>query len=155
MEFDLRKGSSFFFLLVIYPLAIMLIGAFFLFQEFYKSSFEKIFLQLLIWILIAAILYFFMVRVYYKSKYVISKRTLVCITGWYKKSIDIESIRMIKESKYPSAGFKQALSWDGISIYYGAGYSNFISPEKQELFVNKLKEINPKIKFMNRAKELS
>ena len=60
--------------------------------------------------------------------------------GMNRGEIPITQIRSIEQSRYPAAGNRPALDFNGLQIVYGEGYSIFISPESKEEFMKLLRD---------------
>ena len=111
------------------------------------QSVEGLFLKL-IWIALSCLVVYLLWRgglSFLKTTYSIDKGKLSYRYGIIKGVIAIDQIKSIKQSSYPSAGNRPALDLTGLDIRYGEGYSLFLSPEREDEFVHRLKEQNAKI----------
>ncbi|MUP46487.1 hypothetical protein E0K83_12140 [Gramella sp. BOM4] len=96
-------------------------------------------LTLLFWILMS-------------TKYVLSDKYLFYQSGPIRGNIEIAKIREIIVGKSLWAGLKPALARKGLIIKYNKYDEIYISPESNELFVQKIKEINPGINIIQENK---
>ncbi|AWM12426.1 hypothetical protein DI487_00060 [Flavobacterium sediminis] len=80
-----------------------------------------------------------------KTEYKIIDQTLFCTCGPIKKEINIKEITKISHHSGTIVPvlLKLSLNSEGIIINYGKLNELYISPENQDLFLLKLKEINP------------
>ena len=67
--------------------------------------------------------------------------------AFLKGSIPIESINELIVGKTMWVGFKPATARKGIIVKYGKMDTIYISPDSNEAFVKKIKELNPEIKI--------
>ena len=86
--------------------------------------------------------------IWFGTYYQLSKDKLVAASGpfvWNIKIIDIDFIRL--NQKTFGGMYKATLSMKGIEIRYNKDRSLFISPIQQEIFIERLKELNTKIEI--------
>ena len=81
------------------------------------------------------------------TKYSIKENDLYYCSGPIRVKIDIQSIRKIKHQKglYNECFLKPSLDYNGLYIYYNKFDDIYLSPKDQDVFVNYLLKINPKI----------
>lgn len=149
MEFDLRRSPLFF---VIYVGMYIPIFIFVIIQVVLdaKTIGSEWVVLAGVFLVVIVLIYFISIRPYYAAKYVIKNGILLCQGSWYKPSIDINLMKTISKSSYPTSsiisGF--ALSKKGIKVNYGAGYTIFLTPLNQRAFIEALIKINPQIKYI-------
>lgn len=85
-------------------------------------------------------------RLYRNLSYTITNDTFKYSFGISSGTIKVSSIKSISTGRYPAAGNRPALDFNGIKLIYGEGYTIFVAPEQQAEFIQHLKEINPNIK---------
>lgn len=76
---------------------------------------------------------------------------LICKTVFYKKKIEIDSIRKIEKSNSLGSIYKIATAFHGLTIHYNKFDDIFISPENHLEFCKLLNEQNPSIQFIPEA----
>ena len=104
-------------------------------------AYEKVWLGLAIILLVVA----FIVHMFVTTYYQIDNRTLKIRCGFFfKKSINIDTIKEIKETRNPISS--PATSLDRIVIIYNKFDAVIISPRDKEGFINYLTSINSSIK---------
>lgn len=95
-------------------------------------------------ILIIVIAY--LLWMWFDTYYVITEYSLVYKSALLKGSIKISSIHEIVKNKSQYSGVKVTLSnKGGLIIRYNSWDDIYIAPKNPELFISKLKEINPNI----------
>lgn len=104
-------------------------------------AYEEVWLGLVIILLVVA----FIVHMFATTYYQIDNETLKIHCGFFfDKSIDIGTIKEIKETRNPISS--PATSLDRILISYNKFDTVIISPRDKEGFINYLTSINPSIK---------
>ena len=98
-----------------------------------------------IWLLLGLLFYFIVRSTYYTF---VDDNTLVCQTMiFFKKRIDISSIRKFEKANGFYAGWKMSTSWKCIVMHYNTYEELLISPENEELFIAEVERrkalINP------------
>ncbi len=91
----------------------------------------------------------FLLWIWFKTNYTFQGDDLVCHAGPFNANIKISSIKEIDLRKKMWTGFRPALDFKGIVIYYEKYNEIFISPKDLEGFLSVLKRINPTIKIIN------
>ncbi|MEM8524303.1 MAG: PH domain-containing protein [Bacteroidota bacterium] len=99
-------------------------------------------------ILLTLIVCWLMIDAYRNTVYIIDGNYLVYQISFWKKTIPISDIWLIKASTYPSAGYRPALDWNGLKIVYGKDRVVFVSPASQSKFIASLKRKNEAIEVM-------
>lgn len=79
------------------------------------------------------------------THYKIKNDQLICKSGFFKKKINLGSIKKIQMGKTMWAGFKMATALKGLIIYYNTYDDIYISPKNQKKFIAELLKINPEI----------
>lgn len=149
MRFKLKKDKTFFVFLVLFPVAIAIYTMALITRQ--PRNLEPINVMVLgfILLMITCFIYFLCIKTYYDNYYIIQNNKLICKIGLSKKIISIDSVKSISKDTYPVAGIKPALSYNGITIKYDAGYSMFISPKEEEHFISELRAHNSRIEIFN------
>ncbi|PAD13044.1 PH domain-containing protein [Shouchella clausii] len=83
--------------------------------------------------------------IFFRTKYVLKpdSRTIVVVFGFYKKTININTINAMRCTKDFFAS--PALSSNKIEIEYSHSNLIRISPKEKQLFIEQVKKINPDI----------
>lgn len=147
--YELKRSSFFFILMVVTPIALLIFLVAILFPSFTELNLIGNLILASGLILAALILYTFLIKPYYHSKYIIDEKMLICKMGRFENKVNIDQINYVLEGNLPSAGIRPALHTKGIIINYGNGYSIFLSPQNQADFIATLMTINSNIKFHN------
>jgi len=143
MKFRAKKDILFQF--ITYGLTVLLLG-FYLFRIFSEGVLNyKFLLSDLVMILILIPL----IWAQFSTKYELTEKELIYQSGPIKGKIEIERIREIIKGKSLWVGLKPAIARKGLIIKYDKYDEIYISPESNEMFVNKIREINPKINVVN------
>ena len=79
------------------------------------------------------------------TSFLIKENVLVCRMLFFKKTIDISSIRSIENSNGLYVGWKMNTAWHCIVIKYNKYDELLISPMNEKQFVNTLIQLNPEI----------
>lgn len=86
-----------------------------------------------IWLLLGLLFYFIVRSTNYTF---VDDKTLICQTMiFFKKRIDISSIRKFEKANGLYAGWKMSTSWNCLVIHYNKNEELLISPENEELFI--------------------
>ena len=85
--------------------------------------------------------------IYFGTEYELTKSELIYKSGPIKGKINIEEITEIKKNKTLWSGLKPATSRNGLIIKYRKFEEIYISPETNDIFINKILEINKSIKI--------
>ena len=101
--------------------------------------------EVTIFLLVAGILFLFILSITLKTHYIFDPTALICQSGIIKKQIEYSEIKKVTTKTTLFVGFKLSLSIKGIVIHYGKYEEIFISPQEQEKFLEMLKEKNPTI----------
>lgn len=80
----------------------------------------------------------FMLHLVFTTYYTFEGDQLICRAGFFRKEIDIASIRKIETGSQWYAGWKMALALKGIIVHYGRWDDVLISPEDQDAFIAEL-----------------
>jgi hypothetical protein len=85
------------------------------------------------------------------TKYNIIEDILYYYSGPFRGKININSIRKIEHHSglIVPVTYKPALDTKGLIIHYNSFDDIYISPKKQEIFIQELLKINPNIKVVN------
>ena len=89
----------------------------------------------------------FILWILHGTNYELTQEHLKYRAAFLKGSIPIESINELIVGKTMWVGFKPATARKGIIVKYGKMDTIYISPESNEAFVKKIKELNPEIKI--------
>ncbi len=98
------------------------------------------------WIIFAiiGILSAFITHLFMMTAYSIHDQRLLIKAGFvFKKTLDISSITLIRESRNLLSS--PAASLDRLEIHYDEGSLIVVSPKEKKAFINALKAINPRI----------
>ena len=143
MKFRAKKDIL--FQSLTYGLTILFL-AFYLYRVFSEGiSNYKFLLSDLVMVLILIPLFW----AQFSTKYELTEKDLIYQSGPIKGRIEIEKIFEIIKGKSLWVGMKPAIARKGLIIKYNKYDEIYISPESNELFVNKIKEINPKINIVS------
>ena len=143
MKFRAKKDILFQF--ITYGLTILFLG-FYLYRIFSEGILNyKFLLSDLVMILILIPL----IWAQFSTKYELTEKELIYQSGPIKGKIEVERIREIIKGKSLWVGLKPAIARKGLIIKYDKYDEIYISPESNEMFVNKIREINPKINVVN------
>ncbi|WP_405199162.1 PH domain-containing protein [Christiangramia sp. LLG6405-1] len=143
MKFRAKKDILFQF--ITYGLTVLSLG-FYLFRIFSEGVLNyKFLLSDLVMILILIPL----IWAQFSTKYELTEKELIYQSGPIKGKIEIERIREIIKGKSLWVGLKPAIARKGLIIKYDKYDEIYISPESNEMFVNKIRKINPKINVVN------
>ncbi|MCP9201263.1 PH domain-containing protein [Gramella sp. GC03-9] len=146
MKFKAKKGTL--FLAITFGLTGLFL-VFISYRIFSESSFNyEFFPSDLVLILVLILLFWILMS----TKYELSDKYLFYQSGPIKGKIEIDKIREIIVGKSLWAGLKPALATKGLIIKYNKYDEIYISPESNELFVQKIKEINPGINIIEENK---
>ncbi|MEO5776019.1 MAG: PH domain-containing protein [Flavobacterium sp.] len=140
MKFKSRKDNFFkFFVLGLSGLfiAIILIQIF-----FQREKFEFIFTAILMVMLIGLLFW-----LYFGTEYELSETELKYKSGPIRGKIKIEEITEIMKAKTLWSGLKPATARNGLILKYRKFEVIYISPETNDIFINKILEINNNIKI--------
>jgi hypothetical protein len=86
------------------------------------------------------------------TNYTFKQNVLYCRSAIFHKSLPYSSIRKIEVGTKLYAGLKFSTSLQGLIIHYNKFDNLFISPENQELFIEKLVTLNPSITIIRKEK---
>lgn len=91
---------------------------------------------------------FFILYLYFNTKYIVDEMTLVIRAGFFVHvSISIPDIERICATRNPLSA--PAFSLDRIQLFYGKSKSVIISPQLKSIFVGHLQELNPRVTYIN------
>jgi len=98
-----------------------------------------------VWFLLGLFFYFIVKSTHYTF---MDDETLVCQTMYFfKKRINVKSIRKFEKSNGFYAGWKMSTSWNCLIMHYDTYEELLISPENEELFIAEVQRrkalINP------------
>lgn len=96
-------------------------------------------------ILLAVGLILFIGSIWFRTRYIIQGEKLIVQSGLIKQSIEIQKITSIRETK--SILSAPALSIERLEINYHPYETGQISPRERDLFLEKIREINPDIQL--------
>jgi len=86
--------------------------------------------------------------IWFGTYYQLSKDKLVAASGPFVWNIKIRDIDFIRLNQNTFGGmYKATLSMNGMEIRYNKRRSLFISPIQQEIFIQRLRELNTKIEI--------
>ncbi len=85
----------------------------------------------------------------FSTKYELTDQELIYQSGPIKGKIEIKRIREIIKGKSLWVGLKPAIARKGLIIKYNKYDEIYISPEYNEIFIDKIKEINPNINLVD------
>ncbi len=85
--------------------------------------------------------------IYFGTNYELSKDGLIYKSGPFNGKISINRIKEVVVSKTLWVGFRPATSRKGLILKYDLYNEIYISPKNNKLFVEKLLELNSKIKI--------
>lgn len=143
MKFTAKKDTLFQF--ITYGLTILFLG-FYIYRIFSEGFLNYKFLPSdLVMILILIPLYW----AQFSTKYELTEKELIYQSGPIKGKIEVERIRKVIKGKTLWVGLKPVIARKGLIIKYNKYDDIYISPESNEIFVNKIREINPKINVVN------
>ena len=142
MKFRAKKDIL--FQVIIYGLTALFLSFFF------YNIFTKGFLHysLILTNLVVILVLIPLIWAQLSTNYELTDQDLLYQSGPIKGKIEIKRIREIIKNKSLWVGFKPAIARKGLIIKYDKYEEIYISPDSNEEFVNKIKEINPKIKIV-------
>ena len=114
-----------------------------LFQVFLEKWDNSLIIVYIIMIVTIGLLFW----IYFGTEYELTKSELIYKSGPIKGKINIEEITEIKKNKTLWSGLKPATSRNGLIIKYRKFEEIYISPETNDIFINKILEINKSIKI--------
>ncbi|TRO66828.1 PH domain-containing protein [Christiangramia sabulilitoris] len=142
MKFKAKKDIL--FQIMTYGSAVLFLG-FLMYRIFSEGIlYYKFLLTDLTMVLILALLFW----IQFSTKYELTEKTLIYQSGPIKGKIEIERIHEIIKNKTLWVGLKPAMARKGLIIKYDKYDEIYISPESNEIFVDKIVEINPEIKVI-------
>ena len=118
-------------------------AAIILFQAFMKKWDEGLIIVNIIMISTIG----FLLWIYFGTEYELTKTELKYKSGPIKGKIIIDEITEIIKNKTMWSGLKPATSRNGLIIKYKKFEEIYISPESNDIFINKILEINKSIKI--------
>lgn len=89
----------------------------------------------------------YLLWMWFDTYYVVEKDEFFYKSALLKGSIKIDSITEIVKNKTQFSGIKASISTKGLIIKYNRWDDVYISPKDQQLFIDKLKAINPGIQI--------
>ncbi|WP_235973605.1 PH domain-containing protein [Peribacillus faecalis] len=93
------------------------------------------------------VIIYFLGTVWFNTRYKIEKSNLKVSCGHFKKSIDIQEIKSIRNTK--NIFTAPSLSFNRIEIRYGNYESIQVSPVDRQAFISELGKVNPNIELDN------
>ncbi len=108
--------------------------------------------ELWIYHIINAAVLIFLLWMWFDTSYWLSVSELKFRSGPWKGSIEVSQIFEIQENKYLWVGYRPALATGGLIIRYNKYDEIYISPQRQDEFVEKLMSYNPTIKVITNHK---
>ncbi|HIB37557.1 PH domain-containing protein [Mesonia sp.] len=87
--------------------------------------------------------------IYFQTYYQLSPSKLIYKSGPLKGEIEIKSIREIEKEKTLWSGLKPATARKGLIIKYNRFDEIYISPLDNNIFIEKILELNPNIKIVD------
>jgi hypothetical protein len=97
--------------------------------------------------IISGLVIFLLLWIWFGTYYQLAKDKLVAAIGPFVWNIKIGDIDFIRLNQKTFGGMRATLSMNGIEIRYNKHRSLFISPRQQEIFIERLKELNSKIEI--------
>jgi hypothetical protein len=140
MKFESRKGKWVNLLLAIVVGSLIFPVAFILVKK-------GISIEILIVSAFSLITFYLITNMYFNTYYEIRNKDIYMKSGVFSCSVPIEKIKKIEHTSYILSGFKPALDFNGIVIYYGFD-EVYISPKNQEEFIQSILKINSKIEVV-------
>lgn len=138
MKFEAKKEVAFIMPLLIPATIALVVSLYFVI----KSESIIALVGLLLSLALCYGIYYFWTHTYYEIK----SEKLHYYSISFKGSVPINKIKRVENTDYPAAGNRPALSFTGITIFYGAGNELFISPKDADLLLTQLKAVNKRIK---------
>lgn len=142
MKFKAKKGTL--FLAITFGLTGLFL-VFICYRIFSEGTFNYEFILSDLLLILILILLFWILE---SIKYELSDKYLFYQSGPIKGKIEIDRIREIIVGRSLWAGLKPALARKGLIFKYNKYDEIYISPESNDLFVQKIKEINPGINII-------
>ncbi|MBI1184838.1 hypothetical protein GC194_11225 [bacterium] len=90
----------------------------------------------------------FLLWIWLKTEYIIDGDQLKCQAGPFTAKFAVSDIKKVDMSKRMWSGYRPALSFDGMVVYYHKYDEIFISPKDKEGFLSVLKRMNPTIEIV-------
>ncbi|MGY5847402.1 PH domain-containing protein [Salegentibacter sp. HM20] len=146
MRFEAKKGIL--FQVITYSLTGLIVGIIF-YRILKGEALTSVFL------LPDLVMLLFLIPLYWallSTNYELTDKFFLYRSGPLKGKIEIDKIREIVVGKTLWVGLKPALAKKGLIIKYNKYDEIYISPESNESFVQKIREINPGINIIQDKK---
>lgn len=143
-KYAVRKSSSFGYVLLFCCIVIgfVAIGLPFLTRDSLNAN------GLLISIIFALIPVGLFIWIWINTYYIIDNEILIAKSGPIVWKVPIKEISMVRLNQKTIGGtWKPTLSWNCIEIKYKKYRSIFITPERQDDFISRLKQVNSQIEI--------
>lgn len=93
----------------------------------------------------------FIIHMYLNTNYTIENNDLIIRCGFYKKKLNISTIRKAEDTNNILSS--PALSLDRLELFYNGYDSVIISPKNKAVFVAHLQKINPDVVYKQKHKK--
>jgi hypothetical protein len=133
MLFKTKKDYTLFF---VFLFVFFLYLGISIFSIIYDNDYSVIWVFSIVLILLAS----FFISIYKTTYFRLEEDYLFCKSLVFTKEISYSSIRKIERQKGIYAGIKFSTAWKGIIVHYNKYDELLISPENEELFLEKITE---------------
>ncbi|MFM7668865.1 MAG: PH domain-containing protein [Bacteroidota bacterium] len=132
----LFKTKKDFTLLFVFLFVFILYSIISIFSIVYENDYS------VIWAfsVVLTILAFLFISIYKTTYFRLDEDVLFCRSLFFTKQIPYSSIRKVEKQQGIYAGFKFSTAWKGLIVHHNKYDEILISPENEELFIEKLTE---------------
>jgi hypothetical protein len=133
MLFKAKKDYTLFFVFLFVFILYMVIS---IFSIVYENDFS------VIWAFsgVLTFLALLFISIYKTTYFRLEDEILFCRSLFFTKRVPYSSIRKVEKQKGIYAGIKFSTAWKGLVVHYNKYDEILISPENEELFIEKLNE---------------
>jgi hypothetical protein len=133
MLFRAKKDYTF---LIVFLFVLLLYSGISLFTIIYEDDCSVIWVFLIVLTFLALLF----ISIYKTTYFRLEDEKLFCKSLVFKKEILYSSIRKVEKQQGIYAGIKFSTAWKGLVIHYNKYDELLISPENEEIFIEKLNE---------------
>jgi energy-coupling factor transporter transmembrane protein EcfT len=133
MLFRAKKDYTF---LIVFLFVLLLYSGISLFTIIYEDDYSVIWVFLIVLTFLALLF----ISIYKTTYFRLEDEILFCRSLFFTKRVPYSSIRKVEKQKGIYAGIKFSTAWKGLVVHYNKYDEILISPENEELFIEKLNE---------------
>ena len=137
-----KSRSDIFFQVILYSACLLV-----LFTLYQQLTINKIDGNSFIAVVVLLSVVAFILWLLHGTNYELNEKHLIHKAAFIKGKIPIEDINEVIIGKTMWVGYKPATARKGIIVVYNKSTRIYISPDSNESFVKKIKELNPEIKI--------